>query len=197
MLTFVNWLDSLSTLTELLLWQTCFCITTSSNKKSETCKSLEYYQTFLTLKNDLCYLNNDEFKNNYNDIYPSWLESKKQNEDSSKALLLKLSIKVHEILHSSCFMKERFFLFTSLACLIWVATYDIKYFVSVGSEILHIIRTKTDLTKLIARVNLSLICLEKRESECTHHWKKVFGKHFEMFYKYADTTNEFVNFCPL
>ena len=148
-------------------------------------------------KNDLCYLNNDEFKNNYNDIYPSWLESKKQNEDSSKALLLKLSIKVHEILHSSCFMKERFFLFTSLACLIWVATYDIKYFVSVGSEILHIIRTKTDLTKLIARVNLSLICLEKRESECTHHWKKVFGKHFEMFYKYADTTNEFVNFCPL
>ena len=41
---------------------------------------------------DLCTFNNDEFENNYNDLYPDELELKKENEDSYKASVLDLSI---------------------------------------------------------------------------------------------------------
>ena len=39
---------------------------------------------------------------------------------------------------------------------------------SIGSEILHIARTATDLIDMVKRVNLLLMQKKKQRSECTH-----------------------------
>ena len=44
---------------------------------------------------ELCLFNNNEFQNNYNDIYPNELKLKKKNDGHCKALFLDLSIEVH------------------------------------------------------------------------------------------------------
>ena len=44
---------------------------------------------------DLCNFHNDEFENNYSDIYLHKLEPNMENKDPCKALLLDFSIKVH------------------------------------------------------------------------------------------------------
>ena len=55
------------------------------------------FQLFLGLKViDLRTFNDDEFENDYNDIYPGELELKKENEDPCKASFLDLSIVVYD-----------------------------------------------------------------------------------------------------
>ena len=50
-------------------------------KKSETCQRLVNFQIVFRFIDALFIFNNDEFGNNYNDIYSDELELKKENED--------------------------------------------------------------------------------------------------------------------
>ena len=52
-----------------------------SRKKNETCERIVNFQIFLRFIEDVITFNNDEFGNNYNDIYPNELELKKEKED--------------------------------------------------------------------------------------------------------------------
>ena len=54
---------------------------TFPEKKNETCERLVNFQIFLRFIEDVITFNNDEFGNNYNDIWPNELELKKENED--------------------------------------------------------------------------------------------------------------------
>ena len=69
------------------------------------------------------------------------------------------------------------------------------FYASIGSEILHIVLATTDLVNMVKRVNLLLIRMKKQVSECTRIislFKKVFGKHFKVFHKFANTADEFI-----
>ena len=52
-----------------------------SRKKNETYERIVNFQIFLRFIEDVITFNNDEFGNNYNDIYPNELELKKEKED--------------------------------------------------------------------------------------------------------------------
>ena len=54
---------------------------TFPEKKNETCERIVNFQIFLRFIENVITFNNDEFGNNYNDIYPNELELKKENED--------------------------------------------------------------------------------------------------------------------
>ena len=78
---------------------------------------------------DLCTFNNNEFENNYKDIYPDELELKKENEDPCKASFFDLSIEVHDSKFTTeLFDKGMLFPFISIACSISMAIYYLKYF---------------------------------------------------------------------
>ena len=53
---------------------------------------------------------------------------------------------------------------------------------------------------MITFANLLLLLMKKQISECVHIillLKKIFGKHFKVFYKFADTANEFIKIFSL
>ena len=71
---------------------------------------------------------------------------------------------------------------------------------SIGSEILRIIKRRTDLINMIAHVNNLLIEIKKPGSECTRIFsllKKIFWKHFKVFHQFADTAVEFIKLFSL
>ena len=79
-----------------------------------------------------------------------------------------------------------------IACYIWTTIYRLKYYASVGSEIVHIARTTTDLINVVTTVKLLLIQMKKKGSECVRTMsllKKFFGKHYKVFHKFEHTAN--------
>ena len=60
----------------------------SSKKRTGPVKGLHIFKYFRII-DDLCTVNNNEFENNYNDVYHAELELKKENEDPCKALSFK------------------------------------------------------------------------------------------------------------
>ena len=74
------------------------------------------------------------------------------------------------------------------------------FYALVGSEILRIAGTTTDLINMVARVNLLLIRMKKQGNECAHITsllKKILGKRFKVFHKLLDTANEFIKVFSL
>lgn len=75
------------------------------------------------------------------------------------------------------------------------------FYASVGSEILRISRTTADLIRMVTCANLLLIRMKEQSSECVRIFsllkKKIFGKHFTVFHKFADTPNEFIKLSSL
>ena len=70
----------------------------------------------------------------------------------------------------------------------------------VVSKLLCIAKTKTDLINIVARVNLLLIRMKKHGSACVCFillLKKILGKQFKVFHKFADTANEFTRLFSL
>ena len=70
------------------------------------------------------------------------------------------------------------------------------FYALIGSEILRITSTTTDLINMVRRVNLLLIQMKKQGSECTRVislLKKIFGKHFKVLNKLADTADNFID----
>ena len=66
---------------------------------------------------------------------------------------------------------------------------------SVGSAILYIAETTTDLITMVTRFNLLLIRMKKQISKFTRIislLKKIFGKHFKVFQKFTDTADRFI-----
>ena len=108
---------------------------------------------------ELCTLNNDEFENNYNDICPDDLELKAENEEPCKALFLDLSVEVH----------NRKFIFNLDS-----NTSSKTFYVSIGSEILCIAGTITELINKLACIHLLLIRMNKYHLIVdTDHWKTL------------------------
>ena len=68
------------------------------------------------------------------------------------------------------------------------------------SKLLRIAKTKTDLINIVASVNLLLIRMKKHGSACVCFillLKKILGKQFKVFHKFADTANEFTRLFSL
>ena len=68
------------------------------------------------------------------------------------------------------------------------------FYASIDSEILCIVRTTIDLINMVELVNLLLVKMKKQGSECTliiSSLKKIFGKHFNVFHTFTDTTDKF------
>ena len=66
----------------------------SLNKKQDLQKR-RMFSDFFTFVSRLCSLNNDEFGNNYNDIYLDELELKKENDDPCKVMFFDLLVEAH------------------------------------------------------------------------------------------------------
>ena len=64
----------------------------SSEKKQDRQKVCIFSNAF-RFKDDRCTFSNDEFENNYNDIYPNLLNPEKVNKDICKSSFLDFSIK--------------------------------------------------------------------------------------------------------
>lgn len=71
-------------------------LTKKTTLKNGTWEWLEYFQIFLGLWDDLCTCNNEEFENNFKDIYPDELKPKKVNEDPCKVSFFEFSIEVND-----------------------------------------------------------------------------------------------------
>ena len=113
-----------------------------------------------------------------------------------------LSIEVHDRkFNTKLFDKRDAFPFISIACHIWIAIYHLKsFYASISSEILRIARTTSELINMVTRVNLLLIRMKKQGSEYTRIillLKKVFGKPFKVFHKFANTADEFIKLFSL
>ena len=113
---------------------------------------------------DLCTFNNIEFESNYNDIYPDEPELKKENSYPCKASFLDLSVEVRD----SKFSTELFDKRDNLSLYINHMPYlDSNvppkiYYASIGSEIVCIARTTTDLINMVKRVNLLLLRMKSK-----------------------------------
>lgn len=71
-----------------------------------------------------CTSNNNQFENNYQDIYPDELELEKENEYPCTALFVQLSIKVYaRQFTTSCLQKGMTFTFISITSPTWIAQF--------------------------------------------------------------------------
>jgi len=69
------------------------------------------------------------------------------------------------------------------------------FYASVGSEILRIVRTTTELDDIKIRVETLLIRMKKQGSEKKRIitlMNKLYGRHAEVFSKFADTSDNFI-----
>jgi len=74
------------------------------------------------------------------------------------------------------------------------------FYASVGSEILRIARTTSNLHDLVTRVNALLTRMAKQGSkhkQIASLINKLFGRHFNVFKKFADTANQFIRLLNL
>ena len=145
---------------------------------------------------DLCIFNNDEFENNYNDIYANELELKKENDDPSKALFLDLSIEAHDRKFSTKLFNKRdaFPFYINRMPYLDNNIPSKTFYTSISSEIVRMARTTSELINMVTHANILLICMKKQGNECTRIislLKKIFEKHFKVFHKFANTTDEF------
>ena len=107
---------------------------------------------------DLCTFNNNEFENNYKDIYPDELELKKENEDPCKASFFDLSIEVHDSKFTTeLFDKRDAFSFYINCMLYFDGNIPSKILHAlIHSEILRIARSTTGLSNMVKHINLFL-----------------------------------------
>ena len=151
---------------------------------------------------DLCIFGNDEFESNYNHIDSDELERHEENEDPCKASFLDLSIEVHDgKFTTNVFHRRNLIPF----CINLMPYLDSNipsktFYALVRSETLHVARSATDLTNMVTRVNLLLIWMKKLGSSficIISLLKKIFGKHFIVLHRFADTSNESVELFSL
>ena len=74
------------------------------------------------------------------------------------------------------------------------------FYDSIGFEILLIGRTPTDLINMVKRVNLLLMRMKKKRTECNHIislLKKKFRRHFRVFHRFADIAGLFIELSSL
>ena len=64
--------------------------------------------------------------------------------------------------------------------------------VSIGFEILCVVRTAADLCNMVTRVNLLLIRMKEQDNipVSFHYWKKYLGNTLKVFPKFVDTANK-------
>ena len=126
----------------------------SPDKKQGMQETRIFPNTF-TFKDDLCTFSNDDFENNYNDIYPYLLSPEKVNIDLCKSsFFFYFSIEVYYWKFITS-MKKMSFPFILIVCHIWTAIYHSKNLVDlVGSEILRIVRAAKDMINIVLLINL-------------------------------------------
>ena len=69
------------------------------------------------------------------------------------------------------------------------------FYAIIGSETVRIVRKTTNLSNMVKPVGLLLIRMKKQGSECIRIvWllKKIFGKHFNVFQKFANTADKLI-----
>ena len=101
-----------------------------------------------------------------------------------------------ENLQFSSLIKEMPFPFNCMPYLDSNIPFNIFY-ASVGSEILCIARTTTDLINTVTRVNPFLIQMKKQGSECVHSILLSILFYYTVFRKFADTANQFIRLLSL
>ena len=135
-------------------------------QKNRICKRLECFQKFLGF-------NNDEFKNNYNDIYSDELELKREGKDPSKVYYNR------KILPLSCLIKRTSFLLISITCLIWIAIYHRKYIMP--QSVLKILVLLEQQQVWLIWYYMLIFCWYGWKSEAVkvhvsfHYWKRSLG----------------------
>lgn len=122
------------------------------------------------------------------------------SEDHCKTSLFKILWKsLIENLQLSCLIKV---MYIGIDCPIWASKYSYldsitppkTFYASVNSETLCIARTTIDLVHMVPWPNHFSIWMKNRDSECTHIillLKKMCGKFFEVFDRFADTADNF------
>ena len=113
---------------------------------------------------NLCNFNNDEFENNYNDIYCDELELKREDKDPCKVSFLDLPIEPHNIKFTTeLFDKRNVFPFyiNRMPYLDSNTPSEIHY-AAIGSENLGIARTAAERINMVIRVNLLSIRMKNR-----------------------------------
>ena len=74
------------------------------------------------------------------------------------------------------------------------------FYAIIGSETVRIARTTRNPSNMVKPVGLLLIRMKKQGSECIRiDWllKKIFGKHFKVFQKFANTADKPIKFFSL
>jgi len=173
-----------------------------NTKKRDLQKARMFSNTFRFI-DDLCALNdNNEFENNFKQIYPEELELKKKNVDPHEASFLDLKIKINNRSFSTkLFDKRDSFPFYINRMPFLDSNMPSKIFYSaVGSEILRIARATTEPNDFKHRVVNLLVRMKKQGSEhqrILSLMKKIYGKHQKVFSKFADTANNFIKIFSL
>ena len=95
-------------------------------RKKQDPRKARIFSILFRFINDLCTFSNNEFENNYSDIYPDELELKKENKDFCKSSLKSMK----RNLPLRCLIKKMPFPFISITCRVWIAMYQLKHFIS-------------------------------------------------------------------
>ena len=147
---------------------------------------------------DLCSINNTEFEKNYKEIYPEELALKKENLNPYKASFLDVSIQVqsNKTFSIKLFDKRDAFPFYINRMPYIDSNIPSKIFYAcIGSEILRIARTTSEKNDMIHCVNQLIIRMKKQGSQHERFislLKKIYGKHFSVFKKFASTADCFI-----
>ena len=166
-------------------------------KKRDLQKARMFSNTFRFI-DDLCALNDKgEFERNCKQIYPEELELKKENIGHHEASFLDLSIKIaNKKFTTKLFDKRDSFPFYINRMPFLDSNMPSKiFYASIGSEILRIVRTTTELNDLKNRVDELLTRMKKQGTEqgrLVSIIKKLFGRHTLNFKKFADTAQDFL-----
>ena len=199
-------LEFLWGLTQLFLLKTNFCIIMKGSgsfkqKIRDLIKPEIFFKNFRFI-DDLRIFKNNEFENNYDNVYFDELELKNENKDPCKVSFLDLSIELHDKKFTADLFDKRDAFPIYINRIPWLDNNipSQMFYASIDFEILHITRTTTYLINTVKRVGISLIQMKKQCSECTRITsllKKIFGKRFKVFHKFSDTTAEFIKLFSL
>ena len=167
-------------------------------KKNDIRRARRFANTFRFI-DDLTALNDGgEFERSFREIYPPELELKKENIDNTNGSFLYLTIKIkNNRFATSLYDKRDGFPFSIVRMPHLCSNIPSKMFYSAfGAEILRIARTTNNLNDFKISSKLLLNRARKQggdDKALKRTLSKYFGRHFEIFGKFCDTSLTFLN----
>ena len=167
-------------------------------KKTDIRRARRFANTFRFI-DDLTALNDGgEFERSFREIYPPELELKKENVDYSEGSFLDLQIKIiNNRFSTSLYDKRDGFPFSIVRMPFLCSNIPSNMFYSAfGAEILRIARTTNNFNDFKISSKILLNRALKQGGDIRNLKRvlcKYFGRHFEVFRKFSDTSIAFIN----